>query len=71
MKTVVYGVNEDTLDGSEEVVSAASCTTNCLAPVLKALNDNLKNANRGYNEMNQKLMILSENKKKLEKELMN
>lgn len=39
MKTVVYGVNEDVLDGSEEVVSAASCTTNCLAPVLKVLND--------------------------------
>ncbi len=39
MKTVVFGVNEDVLDGSEEVVSAASCTTNCLAPALKALND--------------------------------
>ena len=39
MKTVVYGVNEDILDGSEEIVSAASCTTNCLAPVLKVLED--------------------------------
>lgn len=39
MKTIVYGVNENTLDGSEEVVSAASCTTNCLAPVVKVLND--------------------------------
>ena len=39
MKTIVYGVNDDTLDGSEEVVSAASCTTNCLAPVLKVIND--------------------------------
>lgn len=39
MKTVVYGVNEDILDGSETVVSAASCTTNCLAPVLSLLND--------------------------------
>ncbi len=39
MKTIVYGVNEDILDGDEEVVSAASCTTNCLAPVLKVLND--------------------------------
>ncbi len=37
MKTVVYGVNEDVLDGTEEVVSAASCTTNCLAPVLHVL----------------------------------
>lgn len=39
MKTIVYGVNENTLDGSEEIVSAASCTTNCLAPVVKVLND--------------------------------
>ena len=39
MKTIVYGVNDDILDGSEEVVSSASCTTNCLAPVLKVLND--------------------------------
>lgn len=39
MKTVVYGVNEEILDGSEEVVSAASCTTNCLAPVLNVLNE--------------------------------
>jgi len=41
MKTIVYGVNEDTLDGSEKIISAASCTTNCLAPVLKVLEDNL------------------------------
>lgn len=40
MKTVVYNVNDDILDGSEEVISAASCTTNCLAPVLKVLDDN-------------------------------
>lgn len=40
LKTVVYGVNDDVLDGSETVISAASCTTNCLAPVLKVLNDN-------------------------------
>lgn len=39
MKTIVYGVNEITLDGSENVISAASCTTNCLAPILKVLND--------------------------------
>ncbi len=31
VKTVVYGVNQDILDGSETVISAASCTTNCLA----------------------------------------
>jgi len=40
MKTIVYSVNENTLDGTEDVVSAASCTTNCLAPVLKIINDN-------------------------------
>lgn len=39
MKTVVFGVNEEILDGSEEVFSAASCTTNCLAPMVKVLND--------------------------------
>ena len=39
LKTVVYNVNDDILDGSEEVISAASCTTNCLAPVLKVLCD--------------------------------
>ena len=38
LKTVVFGVNEDVLDGSEEVISAASCTTNCLAPVVDLLN---------------------------------
>ena len=37
LKTIVYNVNHDTLDGSEQVISAASCTTNCLAPVLNAL----------------------------------
>ncbi|QEY25304.1 type I glyceraldehyde-3-phosphate dehydrogenase [Neisseria zalophi] len=37
MKTIVYGVNEDTLDGSETVISAASCTTNCLAPMANVL----------------------------------
>ena len=37
MKTVVYGVNDSILDGTEHVISAASCTTNCLAPVLNIL----------------------------------
>ncbi|MCT4565669.1 MAG: type I glyceraldehyde-3-phosphate dehydrogenase [Maledivibacter sp.] len=40
MKTVVYNVNHEILDGSETVLSGASCTTNCLAPVVKVLNDN-------------------------------
>lgn len=40
MKTIVYNVNHEILDGSETVVSCASCTTNCLAPVAKVLNDN-------------------------------
>ena len=37
LKTIVYNVNEKILDGSEEIISAASCTTNCLAPVLDLL----------------------------------
>jgi glyceraldehyde 3-phosphate dehydrogenase len=37
MKTVVYNVNHDILDGSETVISAASCTTNCLAPVVDVI----------------------------------
>lgn len=42
MKTVVYNVNHDILTKDDIIVSAASCTTNCLAPVLKVLNDNFK-----------------------------
>jgi len=37
---IVFGVNEKSLDSKEQVISAASCTTNCLAPVAKVLNDN-------------------------------
>ena len=40
IKTVVNGVNTNILDGSEQVVSASSCTTNCLAPLLKVIVDN-------------------------------
>lgn len=39
LKTVVYNVNHNILDGSETVISAASCTTNCLAPVAKFLDE--------------------------------
>ncbi|HEX6741510.1 MAG TPA: type I glyceraldehyde-3-phosphate dehydrogenase [Sphingomicrobium sp.] len=39
--TVVYGVNDDKLTGGHRIVSNASCTTNCLAPVAKVLNDAL------------------------------
>ena len=39
LKTVVYNVNHTILDGSEEIISCASCTTNCLAPMAKVLND--------------------------------
>lgn len=39
VKTIVYNVNSDIIDGSETVVSGASCTTNCLAPMAKVLND--------------------------------
>lgn len=39
VKTIVYGVNDDILSLSDKVISAASCTTNCLAPVLKLIDD--------------------------------
>ena len=40
LKTIVYNVNDNILDGTETVISGASCTTNCLAPMAKALQDN-------------------------------
>ncbi|HOA37876.1 MAG TPA: type I glyceraldehyde-3-phosphate dehydrogenase [Flavihumibacter sp.] len=39
LKTVVFNVNHDILDGSEDIISCASCTTNCLAPMAKVLED--------------------------------
>jgi glyceraldehyde 3-phosphate dehydrogenase len=39
LKTVVFNVNHSILDGSEDIISCASCTTNCLAPMAKVLND--------------------------------
>ncbi len=39
VKMIVYNVNHDTLDGSETIISGASCTTNCLAPMAQALNN--------------------------------
>ena len=39
LKTVVFNVNHSILDGSETIISCASCTTNCLAPMAKVLND--------------------------------
>ncbi len=41
MKTVVFNVNDNILNSADNVISAASCTTNCLAPVLKVINDNI------------------------------
>ena len=38
LKTIVYSVNEKTLDASDKIISAASCTTNCLAPMADTLN---------------------------------
>ena len=38
-KTIVYGVNHEILDKNDKVISAASCTTNCLAPVVKLIDD--------------------------------
>ena len=39
LKTIVYNVNHETLTAEDNIISAASCTTNCLAPMAKALND--------------------------------
>ncbi|EOF4704817.1 MAG: type I glyceraldehyde-3-phosphate dehydrogenase [Klebsiella huaxiensis] len=39
MKTIVYNVNDDTLAADDTIISVASCTTNCLAPMAKVLND--------------------------------
>ena len=39
LKTIVFSVNQDTLTAEDQIISAASCTTNCLAPMAKALND--------------------------------
>ena len=47
VKTIVYNVNDDIIDSDDIVISAASCTTNCLAPVLKVLDDNFGIA-RGF-----------------------
>jgi len=38
---IIFGVNEKTLKNNDQVISAASCTTNCLAPVAKVINDNI------------------------------
>lgn len=45
--TIVLGVNENTLNGSEKTISNASCTTNCLAPMAKVLNDKF-GIDKGY-----------------------
>lgn len=45
--TIVYNTNHETLTGEETVISGASCTTNCLAPMAKALNDNF-GLNKGF-----------------------
>ncbi len=41
-KTIVYGVNEEKLSKNDQIISAASCTTNCLAPVANILNENFE-----------------------------
>ncbi len=47
VKTIVYNVNEQILTGDEKIISAASCTTNCLAPVVDVL-DKVFGINKGY-----------------------
>ena len=47
LKTIVYNVNHETLNGDEKIISAASCTTNCLAPVVDVL-DRTFGINKGY-----------------------
>ena len=47
LKTIVYNVNHETLTGDEQVISAASCTTNCLAPVVDVL-DRAFGIEKGY-----------------------
>ena len=47
VKTIVYNVNDDTLTGEEDIISAASCTTNCLAPVVDVL-DRTFGIEKGY-----------------------
>lgn len=42
VKTIVYNVNHNTLSNEDKIISCASCTTNCLAPISKVLNDNFK-----------------------------
>ena len=41
-KTIVFGVNENILTNDDQIISAASCTTNCLAPIAKVLNENFE-----------------------------
>ena len=50
-KTIVYGVNHRSLTSSDKIVSNGSCTTNCLAPLTKVLNDNI-GIERGDNDDN-------------------
>jgi glyceraldehyde 3-phosphate dehydrogenase len=47
VKTIVLGVNDHLLTSSDSILSNASCTTNCLAPMMKVLNDNF-GVNKGY-----------------------
>ena len=47
VKTIVYNVNHETLTGDEKIISAASCTTNCLAPVVNVI-DKVFGIEKGY-----------------------
>ena len=54
LPTIVYNVNHETLTKDDDIISAASCTTNCLAPMAKALND-LVPIKSGYHVHNPRL----------------
>ena len=48
IKTIVLGVNDDTLTGEEKILSNASCTTNCLAPMAKVLHESFGGIQKGF-----------------------
>ena len=58
-KTIVYGVNENILTKNDQIISAASCTTNCLAPVANVLNENFE-IEKGFMTTIHALLVIKE-----------